>query len=242
MSLPQPSAGGAPCLRRGGLAAAAIAFSLASLSACAAGSSASTLQVRPDNPEAKVGVIRIQNANVITEPHGAKGPAVVTGKIFNNGHKDQTLDSITLQGTASKVRLHPAKGSGPLTVPAGGALILGGKGNASAVIPNGSRSVTDGDVQQVVFQLSDTGAVKLGAFVVPATSYFTKFGPSTVPTPSASASPSGSPSGSPTGSPTGAAGAQGTAKAGATNGTGKGGASGAGARQSPKASESAATH
>ncbi|MGP3983464.1 DUF461 domain-containing protein [Streptomyces sp. KR80] len=195
MSLPQPSAGGAPCLRRGALAAAALAFSVASLAACAAGTSAPTLQVKPDNAAATAGDIKIQNVNVITQPDGAEGPAVVAGKIFNNGTKDQTLESITVPGAGGNVRLFPAKGTGPLIVPAGGALILGGEGNAAAVIAKGSASARDGDAQRVVFDLSETGKVRLSAFVVPATSYFEGFGPTAVPTPSRTGTPHSTPTG-----------------------------------------------
>ncbi|MET8681938.1 DUF461 domain-containing protein [Streptomyces sp. NPDC004647] len=203
MSLPQPSAGGAPCLRRGALAVTAIAFSLVSLSACGAGTTASTLQVKPDNAATAVGDVKIQNVNVISQPRGSEGPAVVTGKIFNNGAKAQILESITVEGAASKVKLSPPKGSGPLTVPAGGTLILGGAGNASAVLARSGESFRDGDVQPVVFDLSETGEVRLTAFVVPAQDFFKDFGPSTLPTPSAPAKPGGSPSGSatPGGSP-----------------------------------------
>ncbi|MFG2194663.1 DUF461 domain-containing protein [Streptomyces sp. NPDC048639] len=177
-------------IRRGALAATAIAFSLAALTACGAGSSASTLQVKPDNAATHVGEIKIQNANVITQPEGSEGSAVIAAKIFNNGDKDQVLESVTVEGSREKVKLSPAKGTGPLTVPAGGALILGGEGNPSAVLATGNEAMRDGDVQDVVFDLSRTGEVELQAFVVPATHYFEGFGPTAVPTPSRSASPS----------------------------------------------------
>jgi hypothetical protein len=168
-------------LRRGALAATAIAFPLAALSACAAGNSASTLQVKPDTAATAVGGIKIQNVNVITEPDGAQGPAVVTAKIFNDGPKDETLDSITLPDSGDKVKLSPAEGRGPLTVPAGGSLVLGGEGNPSAVIAKSSEATRNGDVQGVVFQLSETGKVKLTAIVVPATGYYEDFGPTVAP-------------------------------------------------------------
>ncbi|MEV6318942.1 DUF461 domain-containing protein [Streptomyces sp. NPDC051776] len=180
-------------IRRGALAATAIAFSLAALTACGAGNSASTLQVKPDNAATHIGDIKIQNANVITQPEGTEGSAVIAAKIFNNGDKDQVLKSVTVEGSKEKVKLSPAKGTGPLTVPAGGALILGGEGNPSAVMATGSESMRDGDVQNVVFDLSETGEVKLQAFVVPATRYFEGFGPTAVPTPSRSASATTSP-------------------------------------------------
>ncbi|MEV6165030.1 DUF461 domain-containing protein [Streptomyces sp. NPDC052052] len=185
-------------LRHGALAATAIVFSIASLSACGAGNHAATLEVRPDTAATTIGDISIQNANLIIQPeHGAEGPAVVSATLFNNGVKQQTLDSVTLPGTTVTVALHAAKGSGPVVVPAGGRVVLGGEGNASAVIENGHEASQAGNVQRVVFKLSSTGEVPLNAFVVPATSYFESFGPSTLPTPKQTSTPTGTASASP---------------------------------------------
>ncbi|MEU8700105.1 DUF461 domain-containing protein [Streptomyces sp. NPDC048680] len=201
-------------LRHGALAATAIAFSIAALSACGAGKNAQTLEVRPDNAATSAGAIKIQNANVVTQPdRGAKGPAVVIATLFNNSSKAETLDGIALTGTSASVRLHAAKGSGPVVVPAGGRVVLGGQGNAAAVIENGSEATQDGNVQNLVFKFSESGDIPLGALVVPATSYFKGFGPSALPklpnaTASADATPSGSASETPgasSGTPSGAA-------------------------------------
>ncbi|MFE5710429.1 DUF461 domain-containing protein [Streptomyces sp. NPDC056501] len=172
-------------LRRGALAASAIVFSIAALSACGAGNDAQTLGVKPDNAAVTVDDVKIQNALVITQPHqGVKGPAVVSATVFNNGRTPQTLDAITLPGTSATVKLTPAAGgTGPITVPALGSVVIGGAGNATAVIENGTEAAKNGDAQQVVFKLSKTGDVGLSAFVVPATSYFKDFGPSIVPAP-----------------------------------------------------------
>ncbi|MEU1270894.1 DUF461 domain-containing protein [Streptomyces sp. NPDC005799] len=177
-------------LRRGALAAAAIAVSIASLSACAAGSDAQTLQVKPDNASVTVGDIKIQNALVITQPDiQATGPAVISATLFNNGDTAQTVDSITLPNVNQTAEVRPAKGSGKLVVPAHGSLVIGGKGNASASLPNGREAVQDGSVRKVTFTFSKTGDVSLRAFVVPAASYFAKWGPSAIPTATPSASP-----------------------------------------------------
>ncbi|MFJ3586068.1 DUF461 domain-containing protein [Streptomyces sp. NPDC090127] len=173
-------------LRRGALAATAIVISIASLSACGAGNDAQTLGVRPDNAAVTVEDVKIQNALVITQPTaGAPGPAVVSATVFNNGSTPQTLDSITLGGSAAPVKLKAAEGTGPITIPAGGSVVIGGKGNATATIENGHEAVKDGGAQQVVFKLSRTGDVSLQAFVVPASSYFKDFGPTEIPQPPA---------------------------------------------------------
>ncbi|MBK3590402.1 DUF461 domain-containing protein, partial [Streptomyces sp. MBT57] len=100
-------------LRHGALAATAIAFSIVSLSACAAGNNAETLKVRPDNAATSVGSIKVQNANVITQAEAeAEGPAAVTATLFNDGTEAEVLESITLPGTDVRVTIRPAKGKG----------------------------------------------------------------------------------------------------------------------------------
>jgi hypothetical protein len=188
-------------LRRGALAAAAIAFSIASLAACAAGNNAQTLEIKPDNAATSVGDIKIQNAIVVTQPGTeTKGPAVVSATVFNGATTDQTLESVTVEG-AGTAELTPAKGEGKggrIVVPAGGSVILGGENNASAVLTDLTEAVQDGNAQKVTFSFSETGEVGLRAFVIPAEHYFEKWGPSDIPeAPPASASPSEKTSGSP---------------------------------------------
>ncbi|MFE9450532.1 DUF461 domain-containing protein [Streptomyces sp. NPDC006739] len=179
-------------LRRGALAASAIAFSIASLAACGAGNDSQTLQIKPDNAAITAGTIKIQNAVVITQPDlQSNGPAVISATLFNSGKTDETLQSITVDATGKSAQLTAAKG-GSLTVPAHGSLVLGGRNNASAVLSSSRDAVQDGNAQKITFTLSQTGAVSLRAFVVPAESYFTKWGPSEIPSPSASASVSAS--------------------------------------------------
>ncbi|MDQ0684627.1 copper(I)-binding protein [Streptomyces achromogenes] len=214
-------------LRRGALAASAIAFSIASLAACGAGNDAQTLEIKPDNAAAQVGEIKLQNVVVITQPDlESTGPAVVSATVFNADDEPQTLDSITVDGTGKSAELKPAKGKGELTVPAHGSLVIGGAGNASAVLPDSREAVKNGDAQNITFTFSKTGAVKLAAFVVPAEGYFSDWGPSKIPTASPSPSKSaaasesasadgGTESGSP--SPSGSASASASNSAAAGN-------------------------
>ncbi|MGW5869155.1 DUF461 domain-containing protein [Streptomyces sp. NPDC055239] len=214
-------------LRRGAIAATAIAFSLASLAACGAGNNAQTHEIRPDNAATAVGDIKIQNAMVITQPDlKSTGPAVIAATVFNNGRTDQTLDEITVTGTGKKAKITPAKDDkvskrgGPLTIPAGGSVVIGGKDNASAVLPSSREAVKDGNAQPVVFAFSETGDVKMQTFVVPAESYFKKWGPSEVPE-----APDSKPTGVASGEPNDGA-SDGTT-AGATEGTTEGSTEGA---------------
>ncbi|MFI6148163.1 DUF461 domain-containing protein [Streptomyces sp. NPDC051109] len=188
-------------LRRGALAATAIVFSIASLAACGAGNNAETLQIKPDNAAVTKGNIKIQNALVITQGEKEK-KAVVSATLFNNGIKPQTVDAITLPGGRGKVVLKPAEGASKITVPAGGSVVLGGKGNASAVVEGGD-AVQNGNAQPVVFQLSNAGDVAIDAFVVPATGMYAGFGPTEAPIAAPGATPSGAASGAPSGSPSG---------------------------------------
>ncbi|WP_274030919.1 DUF461 domain-containing protein [Streptomyces sp. MMBL 11-1] len=212
-------------LRHGALAATATVFSIVSLSACAAGNNAETLKIRPDNPATTVGDIKIQNVNVLTQPEGgADGPAVVAATLFNEGTEREVLEAVTLPGTDVEVKLRSAKGDGPVVVPAGGQVTIGGKGNAAATIENSGEAARNGDVQQVVFKLSRTGDVGLGASVFPAEGFFKDFGPS----PKAEA-PAQKPSPTPSGEASGDAETPGASE-GETSGTPANGASTEGAQ------------
>ncbi|MFE6163833.1 DUF461 domain-containing protein [Streptomyces sp. NPDC056486] len=232
-------------LRRGAIAATAIAFSLASLAACGAGNNAQTHEIKPDNAATAVGDIKIQNAMVITQPDlKSTGPAVVAATVFNNGRTDQTLDEITVTGTGKKAKITPGKDDktskkgGPLTIPAGGSVVIGGKDNASAVLPSSREAVKDGNAQPVVFAFSKTGDVKMQTFVVPAESYFKKWGPSEVPE-APDAKPSGKPTGVASGEP--ADGASNDATEGATEGAAERGAANPSNKPSGNASGAAGT-
>ncbi|WP_369271898.1 DUF461 domain-containing protein [Streptomyces sp. R11] len=231
-------------LRRGALAAAAITFSIAALSACAAGNNAQTLEIKPDNAATSVGDIKIQNAIVITQPDlESTGPAAISATLFNSGSSAQTLDSIKVAGTSKNAELKPAKG-GSLTIPAGGSLIIGGKDNAAAVLPSSREAIQDGNAQKITFTFSKTGDVSLRAFVVPAESFFESWGPSEVPaTPGTTSSPTGSPAGTPgegaEATPTDGAAGSATETGGAA---GDGAASGDTATPSDSASQTVSGH
>ncbi|MFD7441573.1 DUF461 domain-containing protein [Streptomyces sp. NPDC059909] len=228
-------------LRRGVIAASALVISIASLSACSAGIDAQTLGVKPDNAATSVGDIKIQNATVISQPvAGAEGPAVVSATLFNNGQEPQTLDAITLPGTNATVKLSAATGGGPITIPSLGSVVVGGKGNASAVIDNGREAGQSGNVQEVVFRFSETGDVKLQAFVVPADSYFKDYGPSVVPQPPA-ATPTASPTGGATAPAEGQHGGEGEHE-GAAEGEEAGTGAGEDAGQATPSDSASASH
>lgn len=233
-------------LRRGTLAATALGIAAASLTACGAGSDAQTLQVKPDSAATAVGHVKLQNITLVTVP-GRQGIASVTGRIFNNGTKSETLDSISVKGAGTSVKLHPAKGKRKLTVPADGSLALGGKDNAYALLTGASdQAVRNGNAQPVTFHLSRTGSVQLHATVVPAQGDEKKIGPSVQPAPGDSGSSTNSPSqgasdkgaGSPSDS---ASSEQGGGPAKSSDGAGKSAQDGKGAQGGDHASDESAS-
>lgn len=179
MSLPLPAAGGMPRLRRG-LLAASLVLAVVPLSACAAGNSAETLRIRPDNAATTVGDIQIQNAVVIVGEDGENAPVAVSAALINNGSRKQTLDSVTIEGTSGPVRLSGAGGKGgAVELPAGGSVLLGGKDHPSAILEGaaGAERKAVGGFDKVTFDFSETGKVELMANVVPASGYYEDFGP-----------------------------------------------------------------
>lgn len=184
-------------LRRGAVAASVIALSTLSLGACGAGFDAQTSGVRPDNASVTVDDIKIQNVNIVTSQDG-DGPAAVTGRLFNDGKKDETLTAIKIKG-GSTVELSPAKG-GKLVVPAGGSLKLGGEGNAAAFVADAS-DITDGNSQSVSFELSETGNLSLDATVVPDSGDYAEWGPTPPAAPSPTQGETGQPDEDGAGSP-----------------------------------------
>jgi hypothetical protein len=167
-------------LRRGAVAAVFAFSTVVALSACGAGFEAETQKIKPDNAAAQVDAIKVQNVNVIL-PDGTDGPAGISARIFNESTTEQVLESITLPGSGVVVELTPAGNESQVVVPARGSVALGGEGNASAFIADpAAAQIALGNAQQLVFLLSDTGAIELAATVVPASenwTYYADWGP-----------------------------------------------------------------
>jgi hypothetical protein len=170
-------------------------FRRGALAACAAGNRPQSLEIHPDSQSAAKGVIKVENAFVLTQ---ANGPAAVSARLFNNGSTDQTLQAVQVAGSLSAALSDP-QGGRSVTVPAHGTVLLGGEGNPSAVITGAGGSLHDGDVAKAVFVFSTTGPVALPVNVTPATGFFAPYGPGQA---TAGASPSASPSATPSGSAT----------------------------------------
>ncbi|MFF0729764.1 hypothetical protein [Streptomyces sp. NPDC004134] len=169
-------------IRRGTLAATALALSLAALTACGAGNNAETLKINPDNARVTAGSIKIQNAVVITPADEADGPAAVSARIFNNGDRDQTLDRLTLADGGQELELSGENGRGGVVVPAGGSVMLGGEGHASAVLPDG-HDAGHGATKKLAFEFSQEGEVRLAAFIVADDGEYAPWAATPTPTP-----------------------------------------------------------
>jgi hypothetical protein len=192
VSLTQPSARGARRLRRG-VAAALIIAAAPVLAACAAGGDAQSLQVKPNLAATSVGTtLQLNGVTVVTTASGS-APAALNANINNTGGTAETLQSVTIGG--SPVTFSGAGGAGvtDVTIPAGGSVIIGGQGNAQAVV--NSLPVQAGQYTQVVFQFANAGQVTLNALVNTATGIYASNGPAVPPSPSAT--PTGTVSGKP---------------------------------------------
>ncbi|MEV6976158.1 DUF461 domain-containing protein [Kitasatospora sp. NPDC093806] len=200
-------------LRRGGIAALA-ALAIASLSSCSAGNTPATLEIKPDNASATLGTdVRLNNIVVVTGDESAgehTGPATVTVNISNSGTELLELQSITV-GNGATATFADDKGA-PLTgitVPAGGAVLLGGPGNPIAKIA--SASVNVGGYVATSFSFKNHEKLDTEAAVSPNKGLYKGFGP---------AAPAAAPSKAATGAATTpAAPATGTATAPAATGT-----------------------
>ncbi|MFC9331167.1 DUF461 domain-containing protein [Kitasatospora sp. NPDC057015] len=201
-------------LRRGSLAAIA-AIAIASLSACAAGNNAETLEVKPDSAAVDLGDnLTLNNVVVVTgvESSGEHtGPANVTVNISNTGSAPAKLQNVTVAGTTANLSDATGASVKELVIAPGAAVLLGGPGQPSAQVS--SVTVQVGGFVPATFAFEGAGTAETQASVNPDLGYYKGFGPSAAP--SASASPSATASPSASGSPTASPAASATAAAGA---------------------------
>ncbi|AXI78265.1 copper chaperone PCu(A)C [Peterkaempfera bronchialis] len=185
-------------LRRGAIAALVLA--IVPLSACAAGTDAASLQVKPDHAATSLGNnLQLNNILLVTEPgdgstESETRPAAVSVNISNTGPTAQILRSVTVGGAAT-AEFTGADGSrvGEISVPAGGSVLLGGPGQPTVHVADAK--VQQGGYSPVTFDFDTAGTVSAEAAVVSGTGEYASFAPtaSASPTaPAASASPSGS--------------------------------------------------
>ncbi|WP_042413024.1 hypothetical protein [Streptacidiphilus anmyonensis] len=182
-------------LRRGAVAAV-IAVAIAPvLAACSAGSSAATLQVKPNSAATSLsgGQLKLNGVAVVTDAQG-NAPASVIASIANNEQQAENLVSVTVGTTAATL-------TGTTAIATGSALNLGNPGpNATkAVVPTLDQPA--GAVVPITFVFANAGSVTLDAQVQTGTGQYALYAPS-LPTlaPSPTVTPGGLPSGLPTGS------------------------------------------
>jgi copper(I)-binding protein len=182
-------------LRRGAVAAV-IAVAIAPvLAACSAGSSAATLEVKPNSAATSIngGQLKLNGVAVVTDANG-NAPASVIASIANNQQQDENLVSVTVGTTAATL-------SGPTVIHTGGALSLGNPGPSAttAIVPTLDQPA--GAVVPITFVFANSGSVTLQAQIQTGTGQYALYAPK--PTPTVAVTPSALPTG--TGLPTGAA-------------------------------------
>ncbi|MFI9269529.1 DUF461 domain-containing protein [Kitasatospora sp. NPDC052896] len=227
-------------LRRGGSAAIVLALATVSLSACSAGQTAETQQIKPNTPAVTLGNdLRLNSIVVVTAPDAtpdAPGPATVTLSISNTGSSPETLQSITVNNTAATLEDATGATVPSIVVPAGGAVSFGSQGQPSAHLA--SIQLPVGGFTPTSFTFDTAGSVSAQAQVSPATGYLASYGP-VAPSASASTSASGSPTASGSPSPSAGASASGSAVPSATASASAPGGTAAGAGASATASATA---
>ncbi|MFE0464824.1 DUF461 domain-containing protein [Kitasatospora sp. NPDC058965] len=177
-------------LRRGGTAAIVLALAAVSLSACSAGTSAESVQVKPNSPATSLGPnLKLNAINVVvgpTQTSGQTGPANVTLNISNTGSAPETLQAVTINGTSATFQdASGAALSGGIVIPAGGAVAIGSNGQPSARV--GSVALPVGGFTPASFSFTTAGKVDTTAQVYPAVGAYASYGPQSA-APSAPAS------------------------------------------------------
>jgi copper(I)-binding protein len=163
-------------LRRGAVAAV-IAVAIAPvLAACAAGSSAASLEVKPNSAATSIngGQLKLNGVAVVADANG-NAPASVIASIANNEPQQENLVSVTVGTTAATL-------TGPTTIPSGAALNLGnpGAGSTTAVVPTLDQPA--GANVPVTFVFANGGSVTLNAQIQAGTGEYAPYAPAT-PTP-----------------------------------------------------------
>jgi copper(I)-binding protein len=158
-------------LRRGAVAAVILATAPI-LAACSAGSSAATLQVKPDSAATSIvkgdSALKLNGIVVVTDAAG-NAPANVSVNIANNGSADDTLTAVTVDG-GSQATL-----SGAATIPAGGSLLLSGPDQVSATVP--TLNEKPGQNAVITFTFANAGSVTVQALVNAGTGQYASYAP-----------------------------------------------------------------
>ncbi|MEZ0065006.1 copper(I)-binding protein [Streptacidiphilus sp. MAP12-20] len=181
-------------LRRGAVAAVIVAIAPV-LAACSAGSSAATLQIKPNTAATTLnipggGQLILNGIAVVTDATG-NAPANVVASISNNENQDDSLVSVTVGTTAATI-------TGPTKLRQGGALFLSIPGAGNPVAQVATLSQPAGANIPVTFGFANGGPVTVLAQIQLPTGDYASFAPATpTPTPLPSESKvAGLPSGS----------------------------------------------
>ncbi|SEM40267.1 hypothetical protein [Streptacidiphilus jiangxiensis] len=198
-------------LRRGAVAAV-IAVAIAPvLAACSAGSSAATLEVKPNAAATSISVaggqLKLNGVAIVTDAQG-NAPASVIASISNNETQPENLVSVTVGTTAATL-------TGTTAIPTGAALSLGTPGPNATLATVQTLDQPAGATIPVTFVFANGGSVTLIAQIQTGTAEYAPYAPAT-PTPTPTTLPSILPTGTALPNASGSAAAHETKKPGET--------------------------
>ena len=119
--------------------------------------------------DVKVGTLQAQNTTLVADATGS-GTAALVMTIVNDGESADALVAAALDSGATGAT------EGPVAVPAGAAVRLGGPGGEPAIAFSGITQ-TAGTYAEVTLSFRDAGSTTLPVAIVPAVGYYADYAP-----------------------------------------------------------------
>jgi hypothetical protein len=160
-------------LRRGAVAAVIVAIAPV-LAACSAGSSAATLQIKPNVAATTLqipggGQLKLNGIAVVTDANG-NAPANVVANIANNESQDDSLVSVTVGTTAATL-------TGNTKIPQGGSILLSTPGVGNPVAQVATLAEPAGATVPVTFGFANGGPVTISVQIQLGTGDYASYAP-----------------------------------------------------------------
>jgi hypothetical protein len=200
-------------VRSRGIAAAVVVFALGSLTAgCGADFTAGTNKIRPDNPEAQLGQIKIRNALIVAGDN--QDQATLSMAVVNDGDQKETLSGVTVGDVSATITAGAASPSGSpipggvgpgetaspggaggtagpgsaasggtgVDIPAHGIVFVGSAGGPSITISRQAGKPALGDFAALTLAFSSAGGLHMSVPVYAASGPYATLTPSSAPT------------------------------------------------------------
>ncbi|WP_051945251.1 hypothetical protein [Streptacidiphilus rugosus] len=164
-------------LRRGAVAAVIVAIAPV-LAACSAGSSAATLEIKPNVAATTLqipggGQLKLNGIAVVTDANG-NAPANVVANIANNESQDDNLVSVTVGTTAATL-------TGNTKIPQGGSILLSTPGVGNPIAQVATLAEPAGATVPVTFGFANGGPVTISVQIQLGTGDYASYAPATPP-------------------------------------------------------------